>query len=551
MNQQGNEKNMQSMFNPDYAMMLGKEATNAAILVPFVSLMIEMFRNKTLDPSALKNLMFLACLVIIARQTVEKTGGILDKIHFDKFYYLKYMMLRMRYGLKAFIITSQVGDQKNTSSGNSNNIKKYFYHASNDEKVKINDSQLQLMLQSKFGVNLSVDHGSYYGAVDYNIVACVQNSADFLTIYIPNHYSFTDSFMEKHLNKMIINSENSVDFFHMSLKSKTASFVVEHKLPSDKKQFVYMNNVYSKIINIINTNVDVNDTINTMQNAGLFWLYSDAGLGKSFFSQAYSKMKNCKFTTIVNVKLESLSRQSLVEIFNTIESNSWPGKGQVDSNGKPFILTLFLTLDEYDKYVIMYCEFCVEKEMEEMMKVNKGGGDSSGRSREKESGGNTTNINITIEKMTELEKEAIRIKARNECCKALKGLWDGNFMPTFKRITTMIISNEVESVYKDVDPNLVKVTKDRISPYTIKCLKAKETGSFLKAYVKHTNEYSNPKITIDLTEEHIRAIEQLDVEMSYRTLSKLICEADNSIDKLIEILKNKDRMSSVMDLSAD
>ena len=549
-------------FNLDHVQMLGKEGTNAAILVPIVGVMIDMYKNKSISVKTLRDLLILTILIISARQTIEKAGSLIDSIRIDRFYYLRYIFSRMRYGAKQFNFVVETENKNNSSSV----TKKYYYLPDLDAKdakdakdksdkgvvkQKINDQLLSNALNQFGSVNLYNDFGTFYCQIAYNIVACINNRADFISIYVPNHHMYLDAFL-KFRNTLIVNSSlKGADYFAMMLSGKVPKFIPKQALPENKVQFIHQNKTYTKLMNDINISVNIQEATNDKRSAGIFWINSPPGLGKTYFLEFYSTQlgQNCNFTSIINIMAESMPNHSLKDIIQTVDSHSWPGKGQLDNDGKPIRLSLLIAIDEFDKWMRKYEQKFIDSKKEENRKPLNVASETR-----KDKNGQDQNVQMTTvlqEKLTDEEIQEARILARTEVCTTLKQLFDGNYLTdtNFYRFTIIILSNGNEDLFNGVEEGLLSSTKDRIQYQTISCLKSNDIEEFLVANINHINEYSNGKVKIDITDAHISEIKSMNLSLSYRALSRLVASCGNSIDTLISYLKDPAKLKEPVDLS--
>lgn len=538
----------------DHTSMLGKEATNAAILVPIVGFVIDLYRKKELNPRTMTDLAMLTAIIIMARQSVDKAGSFIDGIRLDKFYYIRYFFLRLRYGVKQYAITIKTPTQSDSS--NKNQAKKYLWikqrPSGHPEEIKINETSLQSMVQNYGSININHDNGSFYFQMKHNIVVSINIKPDTIIFYVPNHHQYITKFDEIMEKELVINTDITVaDVFIMAIDGRSPKFTARSKITEGKK-FVFFNQTYTNLIGTINRGVACRDATQGMQTAGCYALKGPPGLGKTFFIECYASTEG-SFTTILIVRMETMVNItssssgtspvacSLAEIFKAIEANTWPGKGQTGNDGNPIPLKILLVLDEIDKYLEKYIRAMIEKERKENTKVKEAStGSGKGKDGQDQQ---VTNITTIQEKLTEEEITNIRILHKTEFCNALKGLWDGNFLPSFTAVTLLMNVNDFDTMFSEVDENLVSATKDRISVEEIKKLDAANIVQYLEARIKHINTYSKT-VKFEITPKQIETIKKMKIDMSYRTINKLL-DRCLTIDDLIKTMDNPMYMKRV------
>lgn len=485
------------IIGPDYSHLI-KQNTNGAILEAFVSFILS--KNANFDILSILRMFKTVVLIIFIKMLIEDTKSVIDKFKITDLRSIRYLYQRFRY--------SEIRRDINLVNGK-------WVH--NLQTMSFNALSVTLEQKQVF-VSRSGDY--YFNYLSYLIK--VSSTSDKITFFFSNV-----TLVERYIDDIIINKNKEITMGgktviqkavfqnHTSIKFEPTQ--LSHALPT---------NNYINMKDIIKRNVLINSYF-VLSSTPLTAIFDgEPGTGKTTFASYIAGFDI--FDRIIICNLVSATKNSFNDIIVHLDRQL---STFVDKSKKEVVLLIF---DEIDKWLNSYLDYRIDIFREE--------------SRKKISlkdGVQKQNSTIEyFEKLTQQEEAEKRIQMKNEFFDSLYKLINGDFFSDQRRYVMIFNTNNFSTIFDNVDDRYQAV-KDRFHYYKFNRMNKSDVINYLKniaEFLIKSNEinktYNNEKDTIDIEIFNESIYDNIpdNIEITYRTLFKILCKNQYFIQKTVDEL---------------
>jgi hypothetical protein len=506
-----NGKNI--IVGPDYGQ-LAREQTNSAIIDHFVAFL---FRSDTkFNCKSVIILLRNFAIILTIKILLEEAKSYLDKFKFTNLDYIRYTYQYFNYAETRY-------ELQHLESSN-----KWTYETKN---ISINS--LRPFLESK-SIYVSQPATYYYPYLSFLVKVII--STNKIIFCVPNV-----TIMTKHMEELLFEHEEHL------MGNRTTMFRITLS-PSDLMQsnsmastYAFETDNYKQLYESLVSILDMDQMLKIRQTPLCIDFDGEPGTGKTTFGSYIAKKGIFDRIIYYNLVGSKSDFKKIIGQMELIIKNGAPKDRPIGS----FPERILLMFDEVDKWLTSYIEF----------KIDGFRNESRVKKESKTNGTSEPAVVESFIKLTTEEENDKRKQFHEEFLDHLYNLCEGQLLSMERSYVIIFNTNNFDSLFENVGKKYIAY-RDRFQQYNFKKIRKLD---IIKYFTGMRNECIECEVkNADLT--YLRKITCFDdsiydtipthLEISYRTLTKILIANCYDIPKTIKFLANEDNQdnSSALEL---